>query len=258
MTDHVLFQMWGPFRQSLIKGHEFYVEQATKRLLTQFDNIEAEAQRAAEEWLKAQSPKFDPNRHDPGDFYEAANDEGGEFYQLLSDLQGHTRLSVVAGMFHEWDKQLRDWLVREMRNWHKGDIAMSAVWSANFGDLMELLESLGWQVRTKGYFQVLDACRLVVNVYKHGDGKAFRDLRDQYPRYLNDPLGSVSNASSSIEYRDYTNLHVLDENIREFSSGITEFWRNVPENVFVSGIAGFPAWFENSLRKDQAASKGTS
>ena len=43
---YVLFQMWGPFRQSLIDGHLFYVEQARKRLLTQFENIEAEADKA--------------------------------------------------------------------------------------------------------------------------------------------------------------------------------------------------------------------
>jgi len=57
MSDYVLFQMWGPFRQSLIDGHLFYVGQARKRLLSQFDDIEADADRAAEErsvWLAKQ------------------------------------------------------------------------------------------------------------------------------------------------------------------------------------------------------------
>ena len=59
---YVLFQMWGPFRQSLIDGHLFYVEQARKRLLTQFENIEAEADKASEDWLENNSHRFDPDR----------------------------------------------------------------------------------------------------------------------------------------------------------------------------------------------------
>jgi hypothetical protein len=99
--------MWGPYRQSLIKRHQFYVKQARKRVLSQFENMEEEADKAAEEWLEQSSGRFDPDWHDPGDFYEAANDVGIEFYQLLSDMRNQTRLSVVAGMFHEWDKNLR-------------------------------------------------------------------------------------------------------------------------------------------------------
>lgn len=130
MSGYVLFQMWGPFRQSLIQGHLFYVEQARKRLLSQFEDIEADADRAAEEWLEQSGQHFDPDRHDPGDFYEAANDAGIEFYGLLSDMREQTRLSVVAGMFHQWDKQLRDWLAREIQHWHRGDNATLKIWSA--------------------------------------------------------------------------------------------------------------------------------
>ncbi len=43
MSTVVAFAMWGPFRESLIKAHGFYMEQAHKRLLSQFGDIEAEA-----------------------------------------------------------------------------------------------------------------------------------------------------------------------------------------------------------------------
>src|SRR3546814_4366230 len=57
-----------------------------------------------------------------------------------------SRLSVVAGMFHEWDKQLRDWLVREIQHWHHGETAALKVWSADFVQIAELLESIGWPI----------------------------------------------------------------------------------------------------------------
>ncbi|MDT6995080.1 hypothetical protein [Burkholderia cenocepacia] len=258
MSGYVLFQMWEPFRQSLMKGHLFYIEQARKRLLSQFDDIEAEADRAADEWLEKSGQHFDPDRHDPGDFYEAANDVGIEFYGLLSDMREQTRLSVVAGMFHEWDKQLRNWLVGEIHHWHRGDNTNLQVWSANFGQIADLLESFGWNVRSKEYFRTLDACRLVVNVHKHGDGKSLDELKNHYPDYLDDPFADSGGDISDPKYRDHTHLKVNDEQFQVFSDAILAFWRDVPENVFDSQIANMPQWFENAIIKDRANSQQTS
>lgn len=252
MSRYVLFQMWEPFRQSLIKGHLFYVEQARKRLLSQFDGIEADADQAAEEWLEQSGQHFDPDRHDPGDFYEAANDVGIEFYGLLSDMREQTRLSVVAGMFHEWDKQLRDWLAREIQHWHRGGNTTLKVWSADFGQIADLLESLGWNIRITDYFRVLDACRLVVNVYKHGEGKSLDELKSSFPEYIDDPFDGSGGTFSGTNYRDHTHLKVSDEQFQAFSDAILAFWRDVPENIFDSQTTVVPDWFGKAIMKDRA------
>ncbi len=252
MSGDVLFKMWEPFRQSLIRDHLFYVEQAQKRLLSQFADMESDADRAAEEWLEQRGKFFDPDRHDPGDFYEAAHDIGIEFYGLLSDMREQTRLSVVAGMFHEWDKQLRDWLVCEIQHWHRGDSVASKVWLADFGQIADLLESLGWDVRSKDYFRTLDACRLIVNVYKHGKGKSLDDLREHFPEYLDDPLKDFGGAMSGAGRPDHTHLKVNDDQFRALSNGILAFWRDVPESVIESQITDVPGWFDKALQKDRA------
>lgn len=253
MSGYVLLQMWEPLRQSLIKGHLFYVEQAQKRLLSQFDDIEADADLAAEKWLEQSSQHFNPDRHDPGDFYEAANNVGIEFYELLSDMREQTRLSVVAGMFHEWDKKLRDWLVREIRHWHHGDNTTLKIWSADFGQIADLIESFGWNVRNSNYFRTLDACRLVVNVYKHGEGKSLDELRHSFPEYLDDPFNGTGGDLSSTRYRDHTHLKVSDDQFQVFSDAILAFWRDVPENIFDSQVTDVPDWFGKAIQKDRAA-----
>jgi hypothetical protein len=241
--------MWGPSRESLINSHQFYVEQARKRVLSQFENMEEEADKAAEDWLEQSNDRFDPDLHDSGDFYEAARDAGIQFYQLLSDMRNQTRLSVVAGMFHEWEKQLRDWLVREIRHWHRGDTATAKVWSADFGKIADLLESFGWKIRSTDYFKTLDACRLVVNVYKHGDGPSLKDLKATYPEYLEDRL-SGSGLPATLDLVDYTNLKVSDDQFQAFSDAIVAFWRDVPENV-VGGQEKVPDWFEKAILSDR-------
>lgn len=254
MSNEVTFQMWGSFRESLITGHHFYVEQARKRLLSQFDNMDEEAEKAANEWLDQYDHLFDPDRDDPASFYDMAHDVSIEFYQLLSEMRERTRLSVVAGMFHEWEKQLRNWLVREFENWGFEDDVLSEIWKSNFREIIDLLESFNWPVRSQGYFVKLDACRLVVNVYKHGDGNSLAALRKRFPEYLIDPLPE-SMRFSGIEYLDHTNLQVSDEQIQYFSDAIVAFWQDVPEIIYGSQIHTVPDWLEKALN---AAAKTTS
>ncbi len=251
MSDYALFQMWRPFREWLIRRHHFYVEQARKRLFSQFEDVEAEANKAADEWLEQAGARFDPDRHDPADFYEAANDVELEFYQLLSDMREQIRLSVTAGMFHEWDKQLRDWLVREIGHWHSGDNTKLKVWSAKFNQIVDLLESFGWKVRSASYFRALDACRLVVNVYKHGEGKSLADLSQSYPEYLYDPLREVGGELTGSEYCDHSKLRVSDKQFQVFSDAIVAFWKDVPEKIFKYQITNVPDWFEKAILKDR-------
>jgi hypothetical protein len=254
MGSYSLFQMWEPHRQSLITGHLFYVEQARKRLLSQFEDIEGEADKAAEAWLEENSHRFDPDRHDEGQFYEAAHDEGIEFYQLLSDMRDRTRLSVIAGMYHEWEKQLRKWLSDEIRHWHAGGIVQETVWKVDFGKLLEFLESLDWEVRSQTYFSKLDACRLVVNVYKHGKGNSLNDLKQSYPEYLRDPFSHIGGAFSGLNYLDYTHLSVFDDQLQGFSDAIVAFWKDVPKNIMNHENLKVPDWFAKAMLKDQKAS----
>lgn len=251
MSGYILFQMWEPFRQTLIAGHLFYVEQARKRLLSQFADIESEADKAAEAWLEDNSHRFNPDTHDPGEFEERAYDAGIEFYQLLSDMRDRTRLSVVAGMYQEWDKHLRQWLTDEIRHWHTGSIVAEKVWRVDFGKLADLLESLGWSIRSKGYFSKLDACRLVVNVYKHGKGSSLNDLKQRYPEYLSDPWDHIGGAFSGMDYLDHTHLSVSGDHLQGFSDAIVAFWKETPENILDHEELEVPDWFAKAMLNDQ-------
>jgi len=250
MSEYLLFQMWEPFRKSLIAAHLFYVEQARKRLLSQFEDIESEADRAAEDWLDEHSDRFNQEVHDPGEFEERACDAGIEFYQLLTDMRDRTRLSVVSGMYHEWDKHFRQWIADEIHHWHVGDTIAFKVWTVDFRKLTDLMASLGWKLRDTGYFDKLDACRLVVNVYKHGKGNSLDELKSNHPDYLSDPLGEMKGPFGGVEFLDHSHLFVSDEQLQEFSDAIVSFWKDVPSKIFAREGMNVPAWFEKARSKD--------
>jgi uncharacterized protein YukE len=251
--SYVLFQMWGPARQLLIERHQFYIDQARTRLLAQFSDMKREAEKAAADWLRRASQRFDPDRGDEASIHEAAHDEEIAYYQLLEDMRDNVRLSVVAGMFHEWDKQLREWMEREIQHWHSGDEVRSKIWSQNVGELIDLFASLGWDIRHRPYYRALDACRLVVNVYKHGDGISFKDLKLHYPEYLENPFTGYEDNARGMAYVDHTNLKVTEQQIQEFSDAIVAFWSDVPDNIFDDSTRDLPKWFEKALKRDKPA-----
>lgn len=234
MSKHVLFQMPTPLRQSLIDGHLFYVEQAKARLLMQFSELEASenAELFIKSWMKENKHRFVPSFHDEGDSYAVAC----ERYHALLDLGNQTRLSVVAGMFHEWEKQLRQWLTGEVRRWHDGDQILKAIWALNFCQVIGLLKIAQWDISDQKFCTQLDLCRLLVNVYKHGKGSSLNGLLTTYPEYLSKPFDSTPIALDDASFNSYFAIHtylkVSDEQVQGFSSAIVAFWQAVPKNIF--------------------------
>lgn len=246
----VLFQMWEPFRDSLIEEHRFYLDQGKKKLLSQFNEIDKEADEAAERWLESRGLYFNPDRDDPAADFENAYHEGIEYYRLLSEMRDQTRLSLVAGMFHVWDKQLRSWLVKEIHHWHDGDVTLKKVWSANFDEIAGLLDATGLASKDTAYMERLSAYRYVVNVYKHGDGPAFEKLKAKHPEFLRTSLSDE--IPSELLWVDFTSLTISEAQLDELSMAITEFWKRMPLEVCFSQVDTVPEWFEKARAKDFA------
>jgi hypothetical protein len=83
---------------------------------------------------------FDPDRHDPCDFYENAFEDSIEFYQMLEQMRNRTFLSVVAGMFHEWDKELREWIIKKSFS-PLSDKGKKRIWGCQFHEIMESIST---------------------------------------------------------------------------------------------------------------------
>lgn len=253
MSDLVLFQMPSYNRSQLIEKHEFYVRQAKARLLDQFtdDVIKAEADETTDASWQARGQHFNPERDDPSDCAEAALKDGAWRYELLNDLRDSVRMNIISGFFHEWEKALGQWLADEVNHWHSGDELTKQIWRVNFDRRIELLESFGWPLKSEPWFAALDACRLVVNVHKHGDGGALKSLVQSYPKFLVHPLESFGYEVDDLwNTPQHEHLKVTDTDLVSFAEAITEFWKAVPDDVADSQLINPPTWVVNAIDKD--------
>ena len=247
----------------MIAEHRFYVSEGKKRLTDQFSNkakLEKEADTHSEAWLKKMDRHFDPDRHDPADFYEQAHDEGIQHYAALEELGNSARLALISGMFHLWEKSLREWLTSNdcVGYFQVGVLLPNAIWKSNFAQALELFECVNLFQSGCSLREGLDVCRMVVNTYKHGSGSSERDLKVKRPE-LFDQYGwrSKSSLNSFADLADYSDLYVEDRHIDEFANAIEGFWTKIPEHVTESEFQPIPPWFLKAHQKDQkGASSG--
>lgn len=222
--------MFSGMRRLLLDRHNFYVEQVSARVLSQFPDIEAEANAFGDK-------EFDrlmraPAREDidAGALAEFAEEQAQQHYMLLRDLKEQMFLGALAGMYHQWEKDMRDFIERELAH----DIKNPEKYAWSKGSISEILKAFGWDTDTEPFFKKIDACRIIVNVYKHGKGPSLTTLAQLHPEYLRDPLASLGRKPAFLaDMLDYEWLTVSPQQFDELANAFRRFWNEFPERLFL-------------------------
>lgn len=209
-------------RRNLLEKHEFYVEQAKRKILCQFDDIENEARQKEEEVYEQLGKSAYGKLMEQYDAGEIAYEHACEHYELLRNMKMQMRLAALAGMYHQWEKDLRDFLEKEIQCDHKWKGAESYCWGS-MKKLDEVLKAYGIDIQKMPFYDKINAARLIVNVYKHGKGASFEELCKEYPRFVKP---SFLNAY----YPE--NLTVSLDDFESFAEAIKTFWQDFPERSF--------------------------
>lgn len=230
----------------MLEQHHFYKHEAKSRLISQFNDIEIEASKVEGSYLAEISKNFDPDRHDPSDFYDSAKWKAFTHYSSLCEMRNSVILALVTGMFHQFDKNLRRNLVNQLSCWMDEEFIAPLIWKIDHPRLFELLEWLGIRIEGKPYLEKLNACRMVVNVYKHGEGGSHKKLSARYPEYYQSSLMFDKLGDFPLEYND---LQVSERQFMGFADSITEFWQSLPQFRYESELSSAPVWLETSYAK---------
>src|SRR5579864_864240 len=226
--------MYSGNRRVYLERHDFYVGQVRTRVLAQFRDIEAEAERHSETIYNELAEAPGGEDSDLSEIADYALESGHERYELLHDLRDQMVFSAVAGMYHQWDKDLRDFVEHELR--HDLVNADKIAWDQKSSAMFDLLKEFGWDCRARPFYPTIDACRLVVNVYKHGQGSSLKILASTYPEYLKNPivLGTEDRAFADGDDLDYQWLAVSEAQFERFGEAMCSFWQEFPERLFLT------------------------
>ena len=250
----ILFELSDYERESNIQRHEFYCEQASKRLISQFSDLRAEADQFYD--TKMQVPA---NLSVCDESYaEWAWEDAAEHYGMLVEMRQDVVLGTLAGMYHRWDKEFREWIEHNLSFFLSGEAFKAAIWKVTTSNLFDLLNGFGWDIKTSEFSEEIGKLRLVVNVYKHGDGRAWTEIKTKHPDLVRDPfsveLQSMENEKSGfyITLR-HRNLLVTGNHYNDFVAAISSFWRSVPSKIHQSEGEYISSWLEKAMKKDKGS-----
>jgi hypothetical protein len=226
--------MSGSIREYVIERHDFYVSEIKRRVLANFADVGSEARRAGEEEyarLMHLPVSGDPER-EPPDLAEIANDLAQNHYMLLDGMREQTLLGALAGCFHQWDKELREFVDRELMHTVRSGKREKITWHQDWNVVFNVLKEFGWDPRASSSFAFLDAGRLVVNVYKHGKGPSLTKLAEKYPQYIHHPLATFG-VSLPDEHLKHDWVLISEAEFEEIATkGMRQFWLDFPELMF--------------------------
>ena len=167
---------------------------------------------------------------DLSSFAEDAMEEGIERYQSLEFVKGQLQALSVAGLYHLWERVLKEFIIRELpKESLVGGTAK--VQRADFSQLIDGLHAGGFDVRNEDFFDDLETSRLVANVCKHGDGSSFSNLKQKAPGLLLGP--NEVRKQFPIGPPQPEDLWIKSKQIEEFGSAIERFWKTMPERLSV-------------------------
>lgn len=232
-------------KRYLLEPYRFYLQEARKRIFPPFADIDTAMKEYADEWYQKAGSWFDPDNDDETAFAEQAYEKGINYGLMLEEMANNVRLAVLAGLHHRWEKDLREWMIKELSHTARHPDLPQVIQKATFPMLSELLTALGVPVTTLPCWATLERFGLVVNVFKHGDGPAMNKLKMSAPEYFGPwHLPDARNW----KYVSHHDLHVTEAQFDELAATVTDFWNGIPERVTEEDAVGaLPAWYAKLL-----------
>lgn len=211
-------------RLLLLRSHKLFMEQARSRVLDNFSNIKIkEATEQARKELYEKLSRDGSENADMRRIAEQAENHDTDFYSTLHEVRGEIAFAILAALYHRWEKNLR-WCIESnfgvvydptssKKQFRQGDIEY----------LIDKLQQSGWDVRSEPWFWKIDACRLIVNVYKHGEGNSHKELVEKYPEFLK---GDFDGDYELFFWQD--DLLIKPEGFYAIADAFRQFWENFP------------------------------
>lgn len=216
---YVSFGRWAHdiFAPAILSYSNIIIE----RIAPMFDDVDGEADRAAQEVLGWSCWGEDDYERAVETAYEHALEKARQFMELRSAFLA----TGVSGLFHLFEKQvlrhlnneLRDWLDKPISQWQDATIILEKLRKLNEDGQESNLHEFINDINIK-------ELRLVANAVKHGEGPSLNKLREIGAVVVRDEIIKEDcNVGAGTILGVY--LSITPEDIIRYRDSIIKFWR---------------------------------
>ncbi len=232
------------FRDHAIMQNDIYRKGVLDRVMPVFNNIHQEAEEESQRyWDQLMAQPRDGN-FDPSDLADQAVDHTYEHYSGLLFLEKETLNMATAGLYHLWEKELKDFLQhsvvkygnvpipRQKRKWwmlkclqrnevqYYPNVEMTkrsdAIKRGDIRYLKVVLAVNGFNFTQKPYYQKMDQLRQVTGALKHSK-EVSEKIQRARPDLIDDDPWEVFWSKT---------LTVTKDAFIEFANSVNQFWHD--------------------------------
>lgn len=210
---------------------EGYVDILLARVISLFDDVDGEQERAAEEVLNW--PGWGPDDYERAmeTAYEISIDKALQFMELRSVFLA----TGVSGLFHLFEKQVYKHLNHELSDWMKKDASGRIIQPIQFWkDARIIIERLKYksatddtettELRDAFSAPVITELRLVANSVKHGEGDSYDKLKK-----MNACVVSEERLENEWSIGPYSilgvNIAITPDDVERYKNALLAYWQ---------------------------------
>lgn len=213
-----------------------YCSWVEERLFLSFGTWEEEQQRAGDAYLERASQNFDPEFHDPGDFYEAAYEHSVEHCLKLAEVNSYMTGMAISGLYHLWEKQVLNHLEREIIR-YVDKYQSPTKWEG----ICDVFKIFSVDMYSMPFSACLEELRLVTNVVKHGVGDSLQWLIASESSILGEAYASNEQPLTGGSYSMLgAPIYPQVDHFLKYKKAVLlfwdyEFWREYGERLYYVG-----------------------
>jgi hypothetical protein len=133
----------------------------------------------------------------------------------------------LLGLYHLWERIFKQFIVQEYENYNHRSISLTKIKTADFKNLVKLLDDFGWNVKITNFYADLDLLHHVANVVKHGDGKSCEQLIKKAPEMFHQFIVPRRNKKGI----KAEHLELTKEHFARFVVATQKFFEQFPEHL---------------------------
>ena len=222
-------KFWEPYiNKKFIEQIELFYATLEKRLIPTFDTINEEAETISNEKREelcnaAYSPDIDP-----ADLAESAEDEGIDYYYMLSGIKQSLLNISAAGMYHFFEQQVVFFLRKEVLHPSEQDVSKLM----KIKEFKERLLNNNIDIEHFSSWETIMELQWLANSIKHAEGYSANELRKLRPNLFSPPT-TLNNEMNFFEgwvtpniYMPLSgeDLYVTQLDLERYKSAIANFW----------------------------------
>ena len=181
MENNTIFIWMDPtvckHRQEDIRAYCQWVEE---RLVPSFGNWDDEEKSAGDNYLDKTAQFFNPDVHDPDEFYESAYDHAINHCLVLAEVNSYMMAMAISGLYHLFEKQVIELLKKEVGRYKKFEPPRT------WDKICDHFSKFSTDLCLLPFSPCLEELRLVTNVAKHGLGNSLELLKASESSILNE------------------------------------------------------------------------